>query len=55
MGLLMGLGLGFGLLGAGFSMFQGSQRAAQEQAEIRARQEEERRMREAQIAEQRGR
>lgn len=55
MGLLMGLGLGFGLLGAGFSMFQGSQRAAQEQAEIRARQEEERRMREAQIAEQRAR
>ena len=53
MGLLFGLGLAFGVLGAGFSMFQGSQRAAEEQAEIRARQEEERRMREAQIAEQR--
>lgn len=53
MGLMLGLGLAFGALGAGFSMFQGSQRAAEEQAEIRARQEEERRMREAQIAEQR--
>lgn len=53
MGLMLGLGLAFGALGAGFSIFQGSQRAAEEQAEIRARQEEERRMREAQIAEQR--
>ena len=53
MGLLMGLGLAFGALGAGFSMFQGWNRSQQEQAEIRARQEEERRMREAQIAEQR--
>ena len=53
MGLLMGLGLAFGALGAGFNIFQGWNRSQQEQAEIRARQEEERRMREAQIAEQR--
>lgn len=53
MGTAMILGTIFGTLSAGFSIFQGAKRAREEQAEIRARQEEERRMREAQIAEQR--
>ncbi|UTC74148.1 hypothetical protein E4O03_07790 [Treponema sp. OMZ 792] len=53
MGLMLGLGLTFGALGAGFSIFQGWNRAQEEQEEIRRRKEEERRMREAQIAEQR--
>ena len=53
MGTAMVLGLAFGALGAGFSIFQGWNRSREEQAEIEARQEEERRMREAQIAEQR--
>lgn len=48
-------GLVFGALGAGFNIFSGINRSQQQQAEIRARQEEERRMREAQIAEQRAR
>ena len=48
----MWLGAALGLLGAGFGIFQGLQRSWQQQSDIVTQQEQERRMREAEIAEQ---
>ena len=45
----------FGVLGAGFNIFQGMSRAQEKQEEIQAQQEQERKMREAEIAEQKAR
>lgn len=52
MGLMLGLGLAFGALGAGFGIFSGLNRSWEEQEEIAAQKEAEKRMREAQIQEQ---
>lgn len=51
----MWLGAALGLLGAGFGIFQGLQRSWQQQSDIATQQEQERRMREAEIAEQKAR
>lgn len=55
MELMLGLGLAFGALGLGFNIFQGASRARRQQEEIQAQKEQERRMREAEIAEQKAR
>lgn len=55
MGAALGLGLAFGVLGLGFNIFQGLKRSWQQQDDISLQQEQERKMREAQIAEQRAR
>lgn len=55
MEVLAALSAIFGVLGAGFNIFQGMSRAQERQEEIQAQQEQERKMREAEIAEQKAR